>query len=83
MSRFCSLYLPKYIADGPPVSFSIDSVRDIEWSDSAFQSLVLPAKQKELVLAFAESQVKYKGAFDDVIQGKGLFTWKMIPPLSD
>lgn len=58
--------------DCSQVSFFIRSVRDIEWSESAFQSLVLPAHQKELVLAFAESQAKYKGAFDDVIQGKGL-----------
>jgi hypothetical protein len=55
------------------VSFFIGSVKEIEWNESAFQSLVLPADQKELVLAFAESQAKYKGAFDDVIQGKGLF----------
>ena len=53
------------------VEFFIASVREIEWSDGAFQSLVLPADQKELVLAFAESQAKYKGTFDDVIQGKG------------
>ncbi len=58
------------------VSFFIGSVRDIEWSENAFQSLVLPADQKELVLAFAESQAKYKGAFDDVIQGKGLSSLK-------
>jgi len=32
---------------------------------------VLPADQKELILAFAMSQVKFKDDFDDVISGKG------------
>lgn len=59
------------LSDCPPVTFYIKSVREIEWSDGAFKSLVLPADQKELVLAFAESQVKHKETFDDVIQGKG------------
>ncbi len=49
----------------------------MEWNEGAFQSLVLPADQKELVLAFAESQAKYKGTFDDVIQGKGLSSVEM------
>src|SRR6266498_3481940 len=51
--------------------FFVKSIVDIEWSDGAFKSLVLPEDQKELILAFAESQIKDKDSFDDVIQGKG------------
>lgn len=53
------------------LSFFVDSVSEIVWNSAAFANLVLPADQKELILAFAESQVKYKNTFDDVISGKG------------
>lgn len=53
------------------LSFFIDSVSEIVFNSQAFDSLVLPENQKELILAFAESQVKYKENFDDVISGKG------------
>ncbi|KAI9817745.1 MAG: hypothetical protein M1827_000864 [Pycnora praestabilis] len=49
----------------------VDSVTEVQFSEGAFDSLVLPEKQKELILAFAESQVRFKKSFDDVIQGKG------------
>lgn len=51
--------------------FYIDNIKDIEWNDSAFDALVAPQEQKDLILAFAESQMKNRGHFDDVIQGKG------------
>ncbi|KAI9803210.1 MAG: hypothetical protein M1825_002001 [Sarcosagium campestre] len=53
------------------LSFLVNSITDIEWSDAAFESLVIPADSKELILGFAESQAKHKETFDDVIQGKG------------
>ncbi|KAF1809396.1 P-loop containing nucleoside triphosphate hydrolase protein [Eremomyces bilateralis CBS 781.70] len=53
------------------LNFFIGGVREIEWSETAFDSLVLPANQKELILGFTESQRKYKESFDDVIEGKG------------
>ena len=53
------------------LNFFVNSVREIEWSAGAFDSLVLPANQKELILGFTESQRKNKGMFDDVIEGKG------------
>ena len=49
----------------------VDQITPIKFSDSAFQSLVLPNEQKELILAFVESQVKHKDEFDDIIEGKG------------
>jgi len=82
--RWCESSFPAPLAlldvslsNCPPVSFFIESVREIEWSEGAFQSLVLPADQKELVLAFAESQAKYKETFDDVIQGKGSYIYRV------
>ena len=53
------------------LTFSIGSVLDIEYNERAFESLVLPEDHKELILALAESQVKHRDSFDDVIQGKG------------
>ncbi|KAF1971941.1 P-loop containing nucleoside triphosphate hydrolase protein [Bimuria novae-zelandiae CBS 107.79] len=52
-------------------SFFIDSIKDIVWNDDAFGSLVAPQEQKDLILSFAESQVKSREDFDDFIQGKG------------
>lgn len=53
------------------LSFFVDCVSEITFNTAAFSSLVLPEDQKDLILAFAESQVKYKDTFDDVISGKG------------
>lgn len=52
-------------------SFYIDGVKDIVWNEFAFESLVAPPEQKDLILAFAESQIKNREHFDDFIQGKG------------
>ncbi|KAF7543051.1 hypothetical protein G7046_g10069 [Stylonectria norvegica] len=53
------------------MEFFIDDVTEVKFNEEAFGSLVLPDDQKELILAFAQSQVKYKDAFDDIISGKG------------
>ncbi|KAI5461567.1 P-loop containing nucleoside triphosphate hydrolase protein [Mariannaea sp. PMI_226] len=53
------------------MEFFIDDVAEVKFNENAFSSLVLPTDQKELILAFAQSQVKFKDAFDDVISGKG------------
>lgn len=49
----------------------INCVQDITFNTNAFDRLVLPPKQKELLLGFTESQKAYKEEFDDVIEGKG------------
>ena len=68
----CSAELKGYsLKNKKWLTFYIDSVLDIEYNDSAFESLVLPEDHKELILALAESQVQHKDGFDDVIQGKG------------
>ena len=53
------------------LQFFVDSVDEILFNSFAFSNLVLPADEKELIFAFAESQIKYKDNFDDVISGKG------------
>ncbi|TGO33851.1 hypothetical protein BHYA_0224g00050 [Botrytis hyacinthi] len=53
------------------LEFLVDVPTDIAWSYSAFQSLVLPPLQKELIHAIATSQISNSSKFDDVISGKG------------
>ncbi|GAP84049.1 putative TOB3 [Rosellinia necatrix] len=53
------------------LQFFIDSVNEIVFNDSAFDSLVLPEGHKSLIFAIAQAQVKKKDDFDDVIAGKG------------
>lgn len=53
------------------LEFSVDTVSDVQWNHDVFESLVLPEDQKELILAFAESQILYKEKFDDFVSGKG------------
>lgn len=52
-------------------NFFIDSIQDIVWNEDAFESLVAPQDQKDLILSCAESQTKNGQSFDDFIQGKG------------
>ncbi|KAF2748329.1 P-loop containing nucleoside triphosphate hydrolase protein [Sporormia fimetaria CBS 119925] len=53
------------------LNFFVNSVHEIEWQEKAFDRLVLPKNQKELILGFTESQRKFRDSFDDVIEGKG------------
>ena len=54
------------------LEFSLSGVCDIEWNDTAFESLVLPPNQKSIVKALVSSH-KFHAAetIDDVVQGKG------------
>jgi len=68
----CSASLKGYsLRNKKWLTFSIGSVKDIQYNEGAFDSLVLPDDHKELILALTESQVANKETFDDVIQGKG------------
>jgi hypothetical protein len=53
------------------LNFFVSSVKDIEWQKDAFNRLVLPKDQKELILGFTQSQREHRDTFDDVIKGKG------------
>jgi SpoVK/Ycf46/Vps4 family AAA+-type ATPase len=52
-------------------SFHVSGITDIDWDEDAFDSLVLPNEEKDLVLAFAQSKINAETSFDDFIQGKG------------
>ncbi|KAL2136474.1 hypothetical protein VTI74DRAFT_3493 [Chaetomium olivicolor] len=52
------------------LDFYVEQISDVVWNSNAFDRLVLPADQKELILSFSESQLAGSN-FDDVIQGKG------------
>ncbi|OJI97958.1 hypothetical protein ASPVEDRAFT_24871 [Aspergillus versicolor CBS 583.65] len=52
--------------------FALEGIRTINWNDSAYPQLMLPAGYRDLVLAFVEGQANNKDVFDDVIEGKGL-----------
>ncbi|KAK5130925.1 hypothetical protein LTR08_001528 [Meristemomyces frigidus] len=54
------------------LEFAISGLREIEYNEDAFDSLVLPSDHKEIVRALVESH-KFNAAktIDDVIQGKG------------
>ena len=60
------------------LSLFVDSLEEITWDEDAFPSLVLPIDTKELILAFADSQVKRQQRFDDVISGKGRGTIMLL-----
>lgn len=49
----------------------VNSVHDITFNSRAFESLVLPENQKELILGFTATQQGYRNTYDDVIEGKG------------
>ena len=53
------------------LNFFVNAVQDISFNTKAFDSLVLPANQKELILGFTATQQSYRSQFDDVIEGKG------------
>ncbi|KAK5110649.1 hypothetical protein LTR62_005689 [Meristemomyces frigidus] len=53
------------------LNFFVNAVQDVDFSTRAFESLVLPKSQKELILGFTETQQSYRSQFDDVIEGKG------------
>ncbi|KAK0742028.1 hypothetical protein B0T21DRAFT_381752 [Apiosordaria backusii] len=54
------------------LEFTVSGVKEIQWNETAYDSLVLESKTKDIVRALVESH-KYHAAesIDDVIQGKG------------
>jgi hypothetical protein len=54
------------------LEFPLSGVRDIEWNDQAFDSLVLPSEHKWMVKGMVSSHKNHgTQTIDDVIQGKG------------
>ncbi|KAK3366831.1 P-loop containing nucleoside triphosphate hydrolase protein [Lasiosphaeria ovina] len=63
-TRGYSLKMKKWL------DFFVEDVSEVVWNTEAFDKLVLPTDQKELIMAFSESQLGGSN-FDDVISGKG------------
>lgn len=59
--------------------FGVQRVEDIKFNTKPFDSLVLPEGYKDLILSFVESQLKDGDMFDDVINGKGMFSMHHFP----
>jgi hypothetical protein len=53
------------------VSFYVDDIKPVVWNDDAYNHLVYPEEQKDLVLSFVENHESTKREMDDVIIGKG------------
>ncbi|KAE9407473.1 P-loop containing nucleoside triphosphate hydrolase protein [Gymnopus androsaceus JB14] len=56
------------------VELFIDKLSPVQWNEHAFEQLVLPVKQKNIVRALVQSHMKDSesdSGFDDVIKGKG------------
>ncbi|KAJ6004597.1 hypothetical protein N7540_012966 [Penicillium herquei] len=51
--------------------FNIDELHDPEWSDVPYDKLVLPADEKQLILAMADRERRNKTGFDDFVDRKG------------
>jgi hypothetical protein len=46
------------LKDNKWLALELDCIKDITWNDKAFPSFILPDETKDLVLAFAQSQLK-------------------------
>lgn len=56
------------------LEFTVSGIKDIQWNESAFDSLVLPESQKSIVKALVQShtsKVQEHKLIDDFIEGKG------------
>ena len=53
------------------LNFFVDFLSDVVFNTKAFESLVLPGNEKELILGFASTPEVYRRQFDDVVEGKG------------
>jgi hypothetical protein len=64
------------------LEFTVSGIKDIQWNEDAYESLVLEPKTKDIVKALVESH-KYHAAesIDDVIHGKGKGLVGMSPLL--
>lgn len=51
--------------------FEVDLIRDIEYDLNAFDTLLLPAEQKQTLYSLVKVHADKRVCFDDVIKGKG------------
>ena len=70
--RLCPPTLRAYsVNDNECLRIMVDDLKDIQWDDQAFQNLALPQEDKDMILAFANSQIRHGESTKNVIQGKG------------
>lgn len=53
------------------LNFYVDDIKPVVWNDEAYDHLVYPEEQKDLVLTFVDNHQRLKARVDDVIMGKG------------
>ena len=69
--RLCPPTLRAYsVKDKKWLYILVDDVKDIKWDDQAFKNLALPQEQKEMILSFANSQIRHEQYTGNVVQGK-------------
>ncbi|KAI0138555.1 P-loop containing nucleoside triphosphate hydrolase protein [Hypoxylon sp. NC0597] len=70
--HLCSAYVRGYCFKIKKwVTFHIENIKEIQWHDGAFDSLVLAEDYKRLINALLSGHIDNKDRFDDVIEGKG------------
>ncbi|QVM10240.1 hypothetical protein D8B26_004901 [Coccidioides posadasii str. Silveira] len=68
----CSAFVPGFsLANKLWCYFRVDAIEDVKYNSEAFESLLLPASQKEMILALVKAHADPRLTFDDVIVGKG------------
>ena len=69
--RLCAPTLRAYSVDDKKwLHIMVDNVRGIEWDDQAFKNLAQPQEMKEMILAFADSQIRHKQDTKNGVRGK-------------
>lgn len=58
--------------------FDVDDIGEPDWNETPYANLMLPAGDKDLVMAFADRQRFSDTPFDDFVQGIGIRS--MLPP---
>lgn len=51
--------------------FNVDDIQEPNWDDRAYEKLVLPEGEKDIITAFADRTRRNKQGFDDFVQNKG------------
>ncbi|OJD32290.1 atpase aaa+ type core [Diplodia corticola] len=68
----CAHDIPGYsFANGQWALFEVDKIEDVKFNDSAFDQLILPLDQKEMISSVVRVHSTRRVTFDDIISGKG------------
>ncbi|KAI1172763.1 P-loop containing nucleoside triphosphate hydrolase protein [Nemania sp. FL0916] len=62
--------------------FSVDDIRDANWSEAPYENLVLPDEEKKLLMAFTDRSSIKQQCFDDFVvrKGQGIIVLLCGPP---